>query len=434
MWKFLLKRWKGLDTKKKLIVLGVATVIALFPVIFIVVLISPLMSLDIIDISGMGGSSGIGYSTNTYLQKVNDECKSIVVDNQIYSLEDYVKGVVSAEAYTGEGMEALKAQAIAARTFAIKKTNNCTTSIENSSYAQNFTSDFVDSAVEATEATEGLVLTNNSELIMAQYDSFYTGGDYACDDNGCSVTYTKLPNNETHKVTVSNEYKSYIAGGHGRGMSQVASYQLAKEGKTFDYILKYFYSPSVQISSLKGSSGYTPGLSASSSGFSRRIGTPIDNNEHDKEFYFSDNNVSYKAARDLVGQCTWYAVGRVNEILSAANSDLRLERALHAKEWYKDNIDQGAKAFSYSSNVSEPKVGAIIVWSSNEFGHVAVVEAVNSDGTIDYSEANISTVKSSSNPYGFRYQSNVPYTGTETGTISNIWEGYTFVGYIYVIE
>lgn len=50
-------------------------------------------------------------------------------------------------------------------------------------------------------------------------------------------------------------------------MSQVASYQLAKEGKTFDYILKYFYSPSVQISSLKGSSGYTPGLSASSSGF-----------------------------------------------------------------------------------------------------------------------------------------------------------------------
>lgn len=74
------------------------------------------------------------------------------------------------------------------------------------------------------------------------------------------------------------------------------------------------------------------------------------------------------------------------------------------------------------------------MWSSNEFGHVAVVEAVNSDGTIDYSEANISTVKSSSNPYGFRYQSNVSYTGTETGTISNIWEGYTFVGYIYVIE
>ena len=80
-------------------------------------------------------------------KKVNDECKSIVVDNQTYSLEDYVKGVVSAEAYTNEGMEALKAQAIAARTFAIKRTNNCTISIENSDVTQKFTSNFVDSAV-----------------------------------------------------------------------------------------------------------------------------------------------------------------------------------------------------------------------------------------------------------------------------------------------
>lgn len=426
-------KYKLSPKKKKIILIGICIWLAICTV-FIIVLISPLMSLGIIDISGMGGSSGLGYSTNTYLQKVNDECKSIIVDNQAYSLEDYVKGVVSAEAYTSEGIEALKAQAIAARTFAIKRTNNCTISIENSSSAQNFTSDFVDSAVEATMATEGLVLTDNSELIMAQYDSFYTDGDYACNDDGCSVTYTKLPNNETHKVTVLNDYKSYIAGGHGRGMSQVASYQLAKEGYKFDYILKYFYSPSVQISSLRGYGGYTSGLSAGADGFSKRTGAPSDKDTHDIEFYYSDNNVSYRSNTDLVGQCTWYAVGRANEILSAANSDLRLERAPHAKNWYQDNIEQGASAFSYSPNVEEPKVGAIIVWSSNEFGHVAVVEAVNSDGTIDYSEANIGTVKSSSNPYGFRYQSNVSYTGTGTGTISNIWEGYTFVGYIYVIE
>lgn len=426
-------KYKLSQKKKKIILIGICIWLAICTV-FIIVLISPLMSLGIIDISGMGGSSGLGYSTNTYLQKVNDECKSIIVDNQAYSLEDYVKGVVSAEAYTSEGIEALKAQAIAARTFAIKRTNNCTTSIENSSSAQNFTSDFVDSAIEATVATEGLVLTDNSELIMAQYDSFYTDGDYACNDDGCSVTYTKLPNNETHKVTVSNDYKSYIAGGHGRGMSQVASYQLAKEGYKFDYILKYFYSPSVQISSLRGYGGYTSGLSAGADGFSKRTGAPSDKDTHDIEFYYSDNNVSYRSNTDLVGQCTWYAVGRANEILSAANSDLRLERAPHAKNWYQDNIEQGASAFSYSPNVEEPKVGAIIVWSSNEFGHVAVVEAVNSDGTIDYSEANINSARSSTNPYGFRYQSNVSYTESGEGTISNIWNGYSFVGYIYVIE
>ena len=426
-------KYKLLQKKKKIILIGICIWLAICTA-FIIVLISPLMSLGIIDISGMGGSSGLGYSTNTYLQKVNDECKSIIVDNQAYSLEDYVKGVVSAEAYTDEGMEALKAQAIAARTFAIKRTNNCTISIENSDVTQKFTSNFVDSAVEATVATEGLVLTDNSELIMAQYDSFYTDGDYACDDDGCSVTYTKLPNNETHKVTVSNDYKSYIAGGHGRGMSQVASYQLAKEGYKFDYILKYFYSPSVQISSLRGYGGYTSGLSAGADGFSKRTGAPSDKDTHDIEFYYSDNNVSYRSNTDLVGQCTWYAVGRANEILSAANSDLRLERAPHAKNWYQDNIEQGASAFSYSPNVEEPKVGAIIVWSSNEFGHVAVVEAVNSDGTIDYSEANINSARSSTNPYGFRYQSNVSYTESGEGTISNIWNGYSFVGYIYVIE
>lgn len=426
-------KYKLSQKKKKIILIGICIWLAICTV-FIIVLISPLMSLGIIDISGMGGSSGLGYSTNTYLQKVNDECKSIIVDNQAYSLEDYVKGVVSAEAYTSEGIEALKAQAIAARTFAIKRTNNCTISIENSDVTQKFTSNFVDSAVEATVATEGLVLTSNSELIMAQYDSFYTGGDYACDDDGCSVTYTKLPNNETHKVTVSNEYKSYIAGGHGYGMSQVASYQLAKEGYKFDYILKYFYSPSVQISSLRGYGGYTSGLSAGADGFSKRTGAPSDKDTHDIEFYYSDNNVSYRSNTDLVGQCTWYAVGRANEILSAANSDLRLERAPHAKNWYQDNIEQGASAFSYSPNVGEPKVGAIIVWSSNEFGHVAVVEAVNSDGTIDYSEANINSARSSTNPYGFRYQSNVSYTESGEGTISNIWNGYSFVGYIYVIE
>lgn len=425
--------WNELPKKTKLILIG-AGIGLLFNVIFIVVLISPLISLGIIDIGDLGSSNNLGYSTNTYLQKVNKDCSSIIVDNQTYSLEDYVKGVVSAEAYTGENIEALKAQAIAARTYAIKRTNNCTTSIENSSYAQNFTPDFADSAVEATEATKGLVLTYNSEIFTTQYDSFYTGGDYTCNDDGCSVTYTKLPNKETHKVTVNNDYKSKIAGGHGNGMSQVASYQLAKEGKKFDYILKYFYSPGVQINSLSGSEEYTSGLSAGADGFVKRTGAPNSSDSHDVEFYYSDNNISYKSDKSLVGQCTWYAVGRANEILSAANSDLRLERALHAKYWYQDNIDQGAKAFSYSPNVEEPKVGAIIVWSSSEFGHVAVVEAVNSDGTIDYSEANINSAKSDTNPYGFRYQSNVPYNKTGVGTISNIWQGYSFEGYIYVIE
>lgn len=402
-------------------------------IIFLIVLIIPLMVLGIIDIEGAGSqTSGIGYSPNTYLQKVEKECETIIVDNKAYSLEEYVAGVVSAEAYNSEGIEALKAQAIAARSYAIIRTNYCQSPINNSSAAQNFTTNITDAARTAASATEGLVLTYNSEIILSEYDSFYRGGDYSCDSNGCSVTYTKLPNNEKHKVTVSNKYTNMIAGGHGRGMSQIASYELANQGKTYDYILNYFYSPGVQLGVLGGSYGYSSGLSASSKNFTVRTNMPVQGNSHDDEFYFSNNNLSYSAG--FVGQCTWYAFGRANEILAQAGSDLKWKYAPDAKFWLQYNIDLGDEAFAYSTDVNNPKPGAIIVWESGQFGHVGVVEKVNDNGTLDYSEANISSVKTQSNPYGFRYQSHISYTDTTVGSISSIFSGYKFLGYIYMVE
>ena len=62
--------WNRLPKKTKLILIG-AGIGLLFNVIFIVVLISPLISLGIIDIGDLGSSDNLGYSTNTYLQKVN---------------------------------------------------------------------------------------------------------------------------------------------------------------------------------------------------------------------------------------------------------------------------------------------------------------------------------------------------------------------------
>ena len=41
MWKVLLKKWKGLSIKQKAVIIGIATLIAFFPVIFIVILTSP---------------------------------------------------------------------------------------------------------------------------------------------------------------------------------------------------------------------------------------------------------------------------------------------------------------------------------------------------------------------------------------------------------
>lgn len=426
--------WGKLPLKTKIIIIGIAIGFVSI-LLFLLVIITPLMALGIInieDIGGSGGNSGLGYATNTYLRQIGDECQTIIVAGEAYGLEDYVAGVISAEAYTSENIEALKAQAIAARTYAIARTNRCQKEIRNSSQDQNFTSKYNEKAIEAAEATKGLVLTYNSEIFSTQYDSFYTGGDYKCDSSSCSVTYKKEPNHEEHTVSVSSSRKGQIAGGHGYGMSQVASYEMAENGSTYNQILNYFYSPGVEIYSLFGSSSYTSGLSADATGFIKRTGPPVQDNEHDKKYYYSSNNLSYQGG--YVGECTWYAYGRANEILNQSGSDLKWNYAPHAKKWLQANIDAGSEAFSYSTDVNNPKVGAIIVWGSDKFGHVAVVEAVNDDGTIDYSEANISTERSSSNPYGFRYQSHIPYNKDGVGTISKIWNDYTFSGYIYMIE
>ena len=180
-------------------------------------------------------------------------CDSVNVGGELYPLEEYVAGVVSAEAFTNQNMEALKAQAIAARTYAIVRTNNCSVSITSSSYDQNFTSNINSRALEATVSTSGMVLTKNGKMFLSEYDSFYKGGNFSCDGSKCSVTYKKLPSNQENLVTVSYDYYSYIAGGHGRGMSQVASYYLAEQGYNYEEILKNFYDDDIDIVVLSAS-------------------------------------------------------------------------------------------------------------------------------------------------------------------------------------
>ena len=171
-------------------------------------------------------------------------------------LEEYVAGVVSNEAYTSEGMEALKAQAVAARTYAVNLTNYCQNSIGNSTNSQTFTRNVNDRAKEATISTSGEILQYNGSIFSSQYDSFcYEDSDCKDakrnSDGTYSVTYTKLPNGEKHTITLSDssQYGRILPGqGHAHGMSQLLSYQLAKEGKSYQEILSYFYSDGVTIS------------------------------------------------------------------------------------------------------------------------------------------------------------------------------------------
>ena len=171
--------------------------------------------------------------------KVSDGDGNIV---SVVPLEEYVAGVVQGEigGYMDYvGIEALKAQAVAARTYVLSLTGNCSSSIINSSANQNYAPASNPKAIEAAVSTAGELLYNNGNIFLSEYDSWY------CEESN-TCTYTKLPLHETHTLTLS-KYNGWAAGGHGRGMSQILSFQLADEGMDYQSILKTFYSSGTTI-------------------------------------------------------------------------------------------------------------------------------------------------------------------------------------------
>ncbi|MFP5108536.1 Ig-like domain-containing protein [Neobacillus sp. C211] len=86
------------------------------------------------------------------------------------NLEDYVKGVVPFEVYEDWPMEALKAQAVAARTYAYKRLN---TTIDDTTSKQVYggvTSESPNSSI-AVETTAGELLTYNGNVIDAVFSA-----------------------------------------------------------------------------------------------------------------------------------------------------------------------------------------------------------------------------------------------------------------------
>ena len=368
------------------------------------------------------------------------ECKGIMIkgSSKVLPLEDYIAGVVSGESYP-KGIEALKAQAIAARTFALWRTDNCKKSIVNSQAAQVYNANIRDDAREATNATAGLVLTYNGEIFMTQYDSFKG----RCSGGTCSATYVRQPKNETHVVSFpSSGYISMVAGGHGHGMSQVASYYMADQGKTYEEILKFFYSDGVQISKLSPSESGS--INGSTSGVAIRTSAPVKSDKYFNSPYVGSHNI---------GQCVWYVKGRAQEILSFAKMDeSSRSRAIKAVQNTSGNGTQwwnnsSLSIFGSSNDYKKPKAGSIIVWKYSEsrrramggqYGHVAILESVSSDGhvvvTEGWNSCNGAHGASSWNCVGFKNRS---FNSLDSfySWVANYGNAanYEFLGYVYLL-
>lgn len=341
------------------------------------------------------GISGKFSKSNKQTTRTYGICPGVTVTGEnagTYDLEDYVAKVVSHENdwHPNGNLENNKVQAVAARTYVLYVTKNCTKSIESSANRQAISSEATQSAIDATKATEGEVLVDsNGKYVLTMYDAFcYTDVDsenYTLCQQGVKVPVSWV---NDHISDASLEY--YENHSHGKGMSQWGSRYLSTQGYTYDKILAAFYVDAKLQKLVSPSSG----LAVTSNGFLKRISRAL-----------RDNVYFYNDGAQNEGECAWYAVRRTNEILANGGINIKVTSGGNGGDFcYSSQY----KNFSKVYDIQDLKPGMVISWSStasiagHSYGHVAIIEDVYYD-----SRGNVTSVDISegSNSAGTGYNS-----------------------------
>ncbi|MDD3436863.1 MAG: SpoIID/LytB domain-containing protein [Candidatus Gastranaerophilales bacterium] len=162
---------------------------------------------------------------------------ALTVINHV-DIEDYIKGVVPSEMPSGWCYEAHKAQAIAARSYAlanIGKRASCGYDLKDTPEDQAYGGASAESARtnKAVEDTKNIVLIYDLKIIPAYY-SASAGGQTS---SSADVWIKNLP----YLKSVPSFDNNIKKNGHGVGMSQHGANNLAKNGYNSYQILQYFY-------------------------------------------------------------------------------------------------------------------------------------------------------------------------------------------------
>ena len=168
---------------------------------------------------------------------VNASKGKLTVINDI-DLENYLKGVVPSEMPSKWNIEAHKAQAIAARSYAVAnlgKRASLGYDLKDTPEDQAYGGASVESTrtTRAVKETNGIVITYNKKIIPAYYHAS-SGGHTV---NSGEVWNMDLPYLRSVPSFDSNLSKN----GHGVGMSQQGANNLASKGYNAYQILMYFY-------------------------------------------------------------------------------------------------------------------------------------------------------------------------------------------------
>lgn len=197
----------------------------------------------------------------------NGVCSNVKVNGKTIPLDNYIAGVIKQEMGL-DHLEALKAQAIAARSFVIGTHKNSTTcSVTNGQSYQAYTdAGENDIYMQAARETANMVVKRNGEVAVTQYQSYPAGKWYTDDATGWHVKFQRF-NDDASSAWVwngpSKDNVKRIAGNgslygtemnynndHHYGMSQtIANYLAVAENYDYKQIIELFYAqPIVTLS------------------------------------------------------------------------------------------------------------------------------------------------------------------------------------------
>ena len=307
-----------------------------------------------------------------------------------YDLETYVASLLATEANLNAEPESLKALSIAIRSDALKTTNNGKKSVKIGKDIQSFQEATNEKAIDIAKETEGLILKYNNEVF-------------------------------------SDNFNYNLA------------YQMAGSGSSYEIILHAIYPGEVEIEEM---GALIRGATYTSTSI------PPVNADAIKQRTKSGTDMFYNSSMGLVSQCPWYAKSRAAEILYYSNipddvKNIAIKSISHTSGNGGDVVSRADESiFIKSYDYSEPHPGSIISWSSSasdgpkchNYGHVAIIEQVNEDGTViisdGWNDGGVHAANTWSN-IGYRLRTSVSISSLASYTSGGC--RYTFAGYVYLL-
>ena len=167
-------------------------------------------------------------------------------------LEEYLRGVVPSECYTSWSQNTLKAQAVAARSYAIVMMNRASGNyhVDDTTAYQSFNiTNKTTSTTQAVDATAGIVLKYGNSVAETVYCASNGGRCYSAVEAGWYKTDYLVSKNDPWTAATGKPKD-----GHGVGLSQWGAYYAGSIGTSYQTILD-FYFPGTTITTNYGNGG-----------------------------------------------------------------------------------------------------------------------------------------------------------------------------------